>query len=171
MKSTIKRALFAAAVAALGAGAVGTALAQTSSAPSSAPAAGAHHGHFHHFGGQFVGTLLRATKQLNLTANQQASIKSILQSAHQGHQPGAAPQGPSLTVLGNPADPSFAAAVQNAQSKAQARIQQETTLAGQIYAVLTQQQQQQLPTVLASLQAQDAARRAQWAAKHAAGNG
>jgi hypothetical protein len=171
MKSTIQRALFTVAVAALGAGAVGTASAQaTTSAPGALPQQG-HHGHFHHFGGPFVGTLLRATKQLNLTATQQASIKSILHSAHQGHQPGAAPQCPGLTVLGNPADPNFAAAVQNAQSKAQARIQQETVLAGQIYAVLSQQQQQQLPTVLASLQAQDAARRAQWAAKHAAGNG
>jgi Spy/CpxP family protein refolding chaperone len=171
MKSTIQRALFAAAVAALGVGAVGTAAAQTSSAPSSAPTAGAHHGHFHHFGGPFVGTLIRATKQLKLTANQESSIKSILQAAHQGHHPGAAPQGPSMTVLGNPADPNYAAAVQNEQSKAQARIQKETALAGQIYAVLTPTQQQQLPTVLASLQAQDAARRAQWAAQHAAGTG
>jgi hypothetical protein len=171
MKSTIQRVLFAVAVATLGAGAVGTASAQTSSAPSATPQQGQHHGHFHHFGGRFVGTLLRATKQLNLSAQQQASIKSILQSAHQGHQPGAAPQGPSMTVLGNPADPNFAAAVQNAQSRAQVRLQQETTLAGQIYAVLNQQQQQQLPAVLASMQAKADAQRAQWAAKHAAGNG
>jgi Spy/CpxP family protein refolding chaperone len=171
MKSTIKRALFAVTVAMLGAGAVGTAYAQASSAPSATPPQGQHHGHFHHFGGRFVGTLLRATKQLNLTAQQQASIKAILQSAHQGHQPGAAPQGPSMTVLGNPADPNFAAAVQNAQSRAQVRLQQETTLAGQIYAVLNQQQQQLLPSVLASMQAKADAQRAQWAAKHAVGNG
>jgi Spy/CpxP family protein refolding chaperone len=173
MKSTIQRALFAVAVATLGAGAVGTASAQATAATSSAPAPqqGQHHGHFHHFGGRFVGTLLRATKQLNLTAQQQASIKTILQSAHQGRQPGAAPQGPGMTVLGNPADPNFAAAVQNEQSKAQGRIQKETALAGQIYGVLTPTQQQQLPTVLASLQAKADAQRAQWAAKHAAGNG
>jgi Spy/CpxP family protein refolding chaperone len=171
MKSTIQRVLLAVAVATLGAGAVGTASAQASSAPSATPPQGQHHGHFHHFGGRFVGTLLRATKQLNLTAQQQASIKSILQSAHQGHQPGAAHQGPSMTVLGNPADPNFAAAVQNEQSRAQVRLQQETTLAGQIYAVLNQQQQQQLPAVLASMQAKADAQRAQWAAKHAAGNG
>jgi Spy/CpxP family protein refolding chaperone len=170
MKSTIQRALLAVAVAALGAGAVGTAAAQsTSSAPNAAPP---HHGHFHrHFGGRFVGTLLQATKQLNLTTQQQASIKLILQNAHQKHQPGTAPQGPSMTVLGNPADPNFAAAVQNEQSRAQVRIQQETTLAGQIYGVLTPPQQQQLPTVLASLQAKADAQRAQWAAKRAAGNG
>ncbi len=171
MKSTIQRALLAVAVATLGAGAVGTASAQQ--APSSAPSATPqHHGHFHrHFGGRFVGTLLRATQQLNLTVQQQASIKTILHSAHQGYQQGAAPQGPSMTVLGNPADPNFAAAVQNEQSKAQVRIQKETVLAGQIYGVLTPTQQQQLPTVLASLQAKADAQRAQWAAKHAAGNG
>jgi Spy/CpxP family protein refolding chaperone len=172
MKSTIQRVLFAVAVATLGAGAVGTAAAQASSAPSATPQEGQHHGHFHHhFGGRFVGTLLRATQQLNLTTQQQASIKTILQTARQGRQPGAAPQGPSMTVLGNPADPNFAAAVQNEQSKAQVRIQRETALASQIYGVLTPTQQQQLPTVLASLQAKADAQRAQWAAKHAAGNG
>jgi hypothetical protein len=44
-------------------------------------------------------------------------------------------------------------------------------LAGEIYGVLTPTQQKQLPTVLASIQAQQQARRAAWAAKHAAGNG
>jgi hypothetical protein len=171
MKSTIQRALFAVAVVTLGAGAIGTASAQqASSAPNAVPQPGEHRGHFRHFGGPFVGPLLRATKQMNLSATQQASIKSILVSAHHAHQPGTAPEGPSLTVLGNPADPSYAAAVQTEQAKAQVRIQQETTLAGQIYAVLTSQQQQQLPAVLASLQAQQQARRAQWAAKHAGGN-
>ena len=47
--------------------------------------------------------------------HQDASCKS----AHQAHQPGALPQGPSMTVLGNPADPSFAAAVQNAAVEGQ----------------------------------------------------
>lgn len=170
MKSTIQRTLLAVAVAALGAGAVGTASAQ-SSAPIATPQQGPHRGHFHHFGGRFVGTLLRATTQLGLTAQQQQSIRDILQSARQGHQRGAVPQGPGMTVLGNPGDPNFAAAVQNEQSKAQVRIQEETALAGQIYGVLTPTQQQQLPTVLASLQAKADAQRAAWAAKHAAGNG
>lgn len=169
MKSTIQRALLAAVVATLGAGAIGTASAQSaSSAP--APQQGQHHGHSHHFGGRFVGPLLRATKQLNLTTQQQASIQTLVHTAHQGFQPGAAAQGPSMTVLGNPADPNFAAAVQNEQSRAQTRIQRETALASQIYAVLTPAQQQQLPSVLATLQAQAQARRAQWAARHAAGN-
>jgi Spy/CpxP family protein refolding chaperone len=171
MKSTIQRVLLAVAVATLGAGAVGTACAQsTSSAPGAAPTNGAHHGHFRHFGGRrFVGSLLRATKQLNLSTQQQSDIKNILSSARHTHQPGA--QHPALTVMGNPSDPGFASAVQGAAAEASNQIQRESALAGEIYGVLTPTQQKQLPTVLASIQAQQQARRAAWAAKHAAGNG
>jgi Spy/CpxP family protein refolding chaperone len=171
MKSSIQRVLLAVAVATLGAGAVGTACAQsTSSAPGTAPPNGAHHGHFRHFGGgQFVGSLLRATKQLNLSTQQQSDIKSILSSARHNHQPGA--QHSALTVTGNPSDPGFASAVQGAAADASNRVQQDSALAGQIYAVLTPQQQKLLPSVLASIQAQEQARRAAWAAKHGAGNG
>jgi hypothetical protein len=170
MKSTIQRVVLAVAVATLGAGALGTASAQTPPA-SSAPGAG-HHGHFHHFhGGRFVGTLLRATKQLGLTPGQQSDIQNILKSAHANLRPAATGTQPDLTVVGNPSHPEFAGAVQNAAAAASSRVQKESALAGQIYAVLTTAQQKQLPTVLASIQAQQQARRAQWAAKHAAGNG
>jgi hypothetical protein len=171
MKSTIQRVLLAVAVATLGAGAAGTASAQsTSSAPGTAPPNGTHHGHFHHFGsGRFVGSLLRATKQLNLSTQQQSDIKNILSNARHTHQAGA--QHPALTVMGNPSDPGFASAVQGAAADASNRVQKESALAGEIYGVLTPTQQKQLPTVLASIQAQQQARRAAWAAKHAAGNG
>lgn len=173
MKSTIQRVLCAVALATLGAGAVGTASAQTS---SSAPAAVAPHhmhgGHFRHFGGSpFVGSLLRATRQLNLLPAQQASIKTILSAARPTHQPGTQPQGLDITVLGNPGSQGYAAAVQGAQAAASARILKESTLAEQIYAVLSKSQQDELPTVLASIQAKEQARRAQWANKHATGNG
>jgi Spy/CpxP family protein refolding chaperone len=171
MKSTIQRGLLALAVATLGAAAVGTAAAQSaSSAPGTTPPSGAHRGHFRHFGGgRFVGSLLRAAKQLNLSAEQQSSIKNILTNARHTHQPGA--QNPALTVLGNPSDPGFASAVQGAAANASNQVQRESELAGQIYGVLTPQQQKQLPAVLASIQAQQQARRAAWTAKHAAGNG
>ena len=175
MKSTIQGVLFAVAVATLGAGVVGTACAQSAPAApgSSAPQQTHHRGHFGHFGGgRFLGSLLRATRQLNLTPDQQTSIKGILTSARQARQPGAQPQQPAMTVLGNPGDPGFASAVQGAQTAAAGRIQKESALAGQIYAVLNSTQRQQLPTVLASLQAKEQARRAAWAAKRAAsGNG
>jgi Spy/CpxP family protein refolding chaperone len=169
MKSTIKRVLVAVAVATVGAGAAGLAAAQTAAtAASSAPGAGPHHGHRHFGGGRFVGTLLRATKQLNLTADQQSTIKTLMKSAHT-HQ-GGPQQGADETVMGNPSDPGFASAVQNAQTTAATRVQRESALAGQIYGVLTTAQKNQLPTVLASLKAQDQARRAAWAAKHANAN-
>ncbi len=175
MKSTIQGLLVAVAVATLAAGTVGTACAQTtsSSAPGTAPPQHMHHGHFRGFGGsQVLGSLLRATRQLNLTPDQQTSIKGILASARQAHQPGAQSQQPAMTVLGNPGDPGFASAVQGAQTAAAGRIQKESALAGQIYAVLNSTQRQQLPSVLASIQAKQQARRAAWAAKHASsGNG
>jgi len=173
MNSTIQRVLFAAAVATIGAGAVGTASAQTSSAPaSSAPGAAQHgrHGH-HHFGGQFVGTLLRATKQLNLTAQQQSQIKTILEEAHPKHQAGTQPEHPAMTSVGNPADAGYASAVQSAQANATTRIQKETALQAQIYGVLNSTQKSQLPTVLAAMQAKEQARHAQWAAQHPAASG
>jgi Spy/CpxP family protein refolding chaperone len=171
MKSNSKRLLLAVAVATLGAGAVVTACAQsTSSAPVTTNPNGRHHGHFRHFGGgRFVGSLLRATKQLNLTTEQQSNIKTILSNARHGNQSGS--EHPALTVLGNPSDPGFASAVQGAAANASNRVQKESALAGQIYSVLTTTQRQQLPAVLASIQAKQDARRAAWAAKHAAGNG
>jgi Spy/CpxP family protein refolding chaperone len=168
MKTTIQGVLVAIAVATLGAGAVGTACAQSAPAApaSSAPQQTPHRGHFHRFGGSRVlGSLLRATRQLNLTPDQQTSIKGILTSARHAHQPGAQSQQPAMTVLGNPGDPGV-------QTAAAGRIQQESALAGQIYAVLNSTQRQQLPTVLASIQAKEQARRAAWAAKRASsGNG
>ncbi len=162
MKLTIQRALVVLAVAAFGAGAMGTAYAQSSPAAAGASPAshndrGAdrggrsgdrdgggdrgysrhdrghfrhhhHRGHFRNYraglrhfrggrGGQFarasggapfVGPLLRATRQLNLTSDQRTSLQAILKSARPtrqaGTQPAAQPQHPAMTVLGNPGD-------------------------------------------------------------------
>jgi hypothetical protein len=179
MKSTIQRVLVALAVATLGAGAVGTASAQTSSsAPGTAPPHHGHHGHFRGFGGSpFLGTLLRATKQFSgqyaLTTAQQSQIKTILQGARPAHQPGAQPQGLGITVIGDPHNGSYPTAIQNAITAATARINKDSALAAEIYNdVLLPAQQGQLETVLAAMQAKEQARRAAWAAKHASsGNG
>jgi hypothetical protein len=179
MKSTIQGVLFVAAVATLGAGAVGTACAQSAPAApaSSAPQQAHHRGHFRHFGSPFLGSLLRATRQLNgqyvLTSAQQAQIKTLLQGARPARQPGAAPRGLGITVTGDPGNSSYPAAVQDAITAATNRINKESTLAAEIYNhVLTKPQQGQLETVLASIQAKEQARRAAWAAKHASsGNG
>jgi Spy/CpxP family protein refolding chaperone len=173
MKSTIQAVLFAVALGTLGAGAVGTACAQSAPAAGSAPQQQMHfREHFRRFGGwRFVGSLLRATRQLNLTPDQQTSIKGIMASTRHTHQAGTQAQQPGMTVLGNPGDPGFAAAVQSAQAAAAGRIQKESALAGQIYAVLNSAQRQELPVVLATIQAKEQARRVSWAAKHNSGNG
>jgi hypothetical protein len=171
MKSTIQRVLFAVALATLGAGAVGTASAQTtSSAPGAAPQ---HHfrGHHHHFGGPLVGPLLQATKQLGLTAQQQSVIQGYLKAAHQPHQAGAQAQGPGITVLADPGNQNYASAVAAVQAAAGARVAKEQQLAELIYNELSSAQKTQLPTVLAAMQAKEQARRAAWAAKHTTSNG
>ena len=182
MKSTIQRVLLAVAVATLGAGAVGMASAQSpSSAPGTSPPHRMHRGQFRHFGGSpFVSSLLRATRQLGktpqtqqlaLSSTQQADIKQILAAARPHHQPGTEPQRPGITVLGDPGSQGYAAAVQAAEAAATARIQEQTALAQQIWGVLSPGQQGAVPAILASIQAKEQARRAQWAARHAAANG
>jgi Spy/CpxP family protein refolding chaperone len=148
-----------------------------------------HHGrgHHRHFGGgrfagsfggaPFVGSLLRATRQLDLTAAQRDSLRSILQSARPTRQPGAQsqaaaqPQRAALTVLGNPGDPGYAAAVQRAEADASSRIQKQSALAGKIYAVLTPAQQKQLPSVLASMQSREQSRGGRWGGRRGDDNG
>jgi hypothetical protein len=136
------------------------AAAQTTSPPPTTTAPGKHWGHMR--GSMFLGTLLRATKQLNLTSDQQASIKSILQGARAQHQGNPI----DMAVAGNPGDANFATAIQSAKTNAVNRVQRDSDLAVQIYNQLNTQQKQQLPTVLASMKAAAAQRRAQWMQQH-----
>jgi Spy/CpxP family protein refolding chaperone len=153
--------------------AAGVASAQTTTpsttTTTTAPATG-HKWHRHH-GGFMLGMTLHATKQLNLTADQQASIKTILSTARAQAKAAHAANASSvdMTVLANPGDPNYATALQSAKTLASTRIQNQSELQGQIYNVLTAQQKAQLPTVLASMKAQAAQRRAAWEQKHATG--
>jgi hypothetical protein len=62
--------------------------------------------------------------------------------------------------------------VEGAANDAVNRVHNESLVAAQIYGVLNPQQVQQLPAVLASIQAKEQARRAAWAAKrNNSGNG
>jgi Spy/CpxP family protein refolding chaperone len=172
MKLNRNVGLLVLAVASIG-GAAGVAYAQ-STAPATtttttAPARDGHRWHGHHGGGLLVGMTLRAAKQLNLTADQQASIKTILTTARaQAKAARASGQAPvDLAVLGNPGDPNYATALQSAKTLAATRIQNESELQGQIYNVLTAEQKAQLPTVLATMKAQAQQRRAVWEQRHA----
>jgi Spy/CpxP family protein refolding chaperone len=146
-----------------------TAPAASTSTTTTTPAEG--HKWHRHRGGFLLGMTLRATKQLNLTADQQASIKQILSTARaQAKAARASGQAPiDMTVLGNPGDPNYAAALQSAKTLAANRIQSESEIQGQIYNVLTAEQKAQLPTILASMKAEAAQRRATWEQKHATG--
>jgi Spy/CpxP family protein refolding chaperone len=175
MKLNRNVGLLAVAIASLS-GAAGIAYAQstTSSSTTATTTAPAEaHGKWHHRGGGFLlGMTLRATKQLNLTADQQASIKQILSTARaQAKAARAAGPAVDMTVLGNPGDPNYATALQSAKSLASTRIQNESEIQAQIYNVLTAEQKAQLPTVLASLKAQAAQRRATWEQNHQSTSG
>jgi Spy/CpxP family protein refolding chaperone len=157
------------AVASIGiGGAVGIASAQTPAPATSTPRPG-HDWHGHRGGGMLLGMTVRATRQLNLTAEQKASIDSILANAR-AQMKAAQTSGQSpvdMTVLANPGDPNYATALQNIKTRAANRIQTESELQGQVYNVLTAEQKAQLPTVLASMKAEAAQRRANWGQKHA----
>jgi Spy/CpxP family protein refolding chaperone len=174
MKLNRNVGLLVLAVASIG-GAAGVAYAQTTAPATTTTTTAPEHGggmwHRHHGGGLLVGMTLRATKQLNLTADQQASIKTILTTARaQAKAARASGQAPfDMAVLGNPGDPNYATALQSAKTLAATRIQSQSELQSQIYNVLTAQQKAQLPTVLATMKAQAQQRRAVWEQRHATG--
>jgi periplasmic protein CpxP/Spy len=168
MKLNRNVGLLVLAIASIG-GAAGIVSAQTTSSSTTtttAPTTG-HKWHGHH-GGFLLGMTLRATKQLNLTADQQASIKTILSTARAqakaAHAANAATV--DMTVLGNPGDANYATELQSAKTLAANRLETESQLQGQIYNVLTPAQKAQLPTVLAAMKAKAAARRAAWSQAH-----
>lgn len=175
MKLNRTLGLLLAAAATVGTGAAVAAATTTSTAAPAAPAAttpapGGRHWHHRH-GGMLVGVMLRATRQLNLTADQQAAIKGILSNARAQHQAaagtaGVATAGVDIVTLGNPGDPNYAAALQNARTAAANRLQKEVDLQGQIYNVLTADQKAKLPQVLADMKSKAEQRRAAWAQQH-----
>jgi Spy/CpxP family protein refolding chaperone len=163
MKFNRKFGLLAVALASIGTGVAAAAAAETDAATSAAaPAPGAGHWHHHARGSMLVGALVHATKQLDLTAEQQQSIKTILSTARAQREANAQASPLDLTVLANPGDPNYPTALQNAKTLAADRIQRESELQNQIYNVLTPQQKTKLPQVLADMKAKFQQRRAAW---------
>jgi Spy/CpxP family protein refolding chaperone len=167
MKLNRTLGLLLVATATVGAGAAAAAAAVSTSAvastapstASTAPAPGGRHWHHRH-GGMLVGVMLRATRQLNLTAEQQAAIKGILSNARAQHQAAAGSGNVDLMTLANPGDPNYSAALQNATAAAASRFQSQVQLQGQIYNVLTADQKAKLPQVLAEMKSRAEQRRA-----------
>lgn len=174
MKLNRTLSLLLVATATVGAGAA-VAAASTTTTPSAtaitttAPAAGGKHWHHgHRGGGMLVGVMLRATRQLNLTADQEASIRSILSNARAQRQADAGTAPIDMMTLANPGDPNYATALQSAKAAAAARLQNEVQVQGQIYNVLTADQKARLPQVLADMKTRLEARRAAWQEQHGA---
>jgi Spy/CpxP family protein refolding chaperone len=136
-------------------GVAGAVMGQTtgsSSSSSGGPVAGQWH---HHGRGMMLGGgLLRAVHQLNLTPAQQQSVHTILTAARSQFQAERkAGGGPDFTVLSNPGDPNYATAMQELQTRMTNRIQEQSQTELAIYKVLTTEQQQQLPQILAAMKA------------------
>jgi Spy/CpxP family protein refolding chaperone len=131
----------------------GAVMGQTSGSSSSG---GAVAGQWHHHGhGMMVGGgLLRAVHQLNLTPAQQQSVHTILTAARSQFQAERkAGGGPDIVVLSNPGDPNYSNAMQDLQARMANRIQEQSQTQQAIYKVLTPEQQQQLPQILAAMKA------------------
>lgn len=109
---------------------------------------------------------MAALRQLDLSAEQQQSIRSLMQNARQQAKANASGQSVDRSALENPGDPNYAAAVSNAETTATKRIQQESYLKSQIYNLLTADQKAKLPQVLADMKAQAEQRRTEWQQKH-----
>jgi Spy/CpxP family protein refolding chaperone len=170
MKLNRTLGLLLVATATVGAGA---AVAAVSTAPTTAttstattPAPGGRHWHHRH-GGMLVGVMLRATRQLNLTADQQTTIKGILSAARAQHE-AAGTASVDMLTLANPGDANYATALQNAKAAAATRLQNQVELQSQIYNVLTADQKAKLPQVLADMKSKAQARRAAWQQQHGA---
>src|SRR5882724_4054108 len=171
MKLNRTLGLLLVATATVGAGAAVAAVSTTpttaATTTSTAPAPGGKHWHHRH-GGMLVGVMLRATRQLNLTADQETSIKGILSTARAQHHSAAGTPAIDMLTLANPGDPNYATALQSAKTAAATRLQSQVELQGQIYNVLTADQKAKLPQVLADMKTKAEARRAAWQQQHGA---
>jgi Spy/CpxP family protein refolding chaperone len=101
----------------------------------------------------------RAVHELKLTPEQRTGIRSILTASRQQHAASAQSGRPDFAALLNPGSPNHAVAVQAAQTRAAARVQQRSEIETSVYDLLTPDQKAQLQTVLAGVQTQMQQRR------------
>lgn len=171
MKLNRTLGLLLVATATVGAGAAVAAVSTTSTpaatTAATTPAPGGKHWHHRH-GGMLVGVMLRATHQLNLTTEQQTTIKGILSAARAQQGSAAGTASVDVMTLANPGDPNYATALQNAKTAAATRLQKQVELQSQIYNVLTADQKAKLPQVLADMKTKAEQRRAAWQQQHGA---
>jgi periplasmic protein CpxP/Spy len=129
------------------------------SSDTSSQASGGDHWHRHHHGP--AGRFMHVLKQLNLSAEQQTQIKSILAASKpQFRSLGAGMRSNAEAMAAMPpTDPGYPALLATAKANAAARIQQMSDVKAQIFAVLTPAQQEQIPRIIA-------ADKAKWQQRH-----
>jgi len=115
--------------------------------------------HFHHGEVLRNAPFMRAIHQLNLSADQLATIKNYEEAVRLQAKTNAA-SSLDVNALANPGDPSYAAAIATAKIVAVNRIQKLSDLELQIYGVLSSDQQARLPQVLADMKANHTQHRA-----------
>ncbi len=115
--------------------------------------------HWHHRHMMLSAGLLRAFHQMDLSPQQRQNVKSILAAVRQQAMAQRQAAGaPDFTVLSNPGDPNYPAALQVLQARVAQRIQRASETELQLYNVLTPEQKAQLPQVLADIKARKAQR-------------
>lgn len=135
--------------------ACGTAMAATTATPAAEGHAAVSPRHFHHSEMMENMSFIHAIHQLNLTPEQRTTIQGYLDTARQQAKENAASR-VDMSVLANPGDPNYAAAVAAAKSNAANRIQAMSDLDVQVYGVLTSEQKSKLPQELADMSAKRA---------------
>ena len=154
MRNRTKWLMVALAMTGVAGGVMEQASGSSGSSGSNASTSGSGHWHHHGLGMMVGGGLLHAVHQLNLTAAQQQSVHTILTAARSQFAAERKAGGrPDFTVLSNPGDPNYAAAMKDLQTRLCNRIQEQSQTEQAIYKVLTPEQQQQLPQVLAAMKA------------------
>jgi periplasmic protein CpxP/Spy len=129
------------------------------STDTTSQASGRHYWHRHQHGP--AGRFMHVLKQLNLSAEQQTQIKSILAASKPQFQSLGAVMRSNAEAMAamSPTDPGYPALLATAKANAAQRIQQMSDVKAQIFAVLTQAQQEQIPQIIA-------ADKAKWQQRH-----
>jgi Spy/CpxP family protein refolding chaperone len=135
----------------------------SASATPATPSAGHRWHGRHHHGFQHV------LSKLNLTEAQKAEVKSIYAQSRPRFQALMADSRSTRESLATtmPTDvAAYESLLAKAKSHAADRVQLESDVWGQVYAVLTPEQQQQIPGVVAAEKAARATRKASWQGQH-----
>ena len=140
--------------------------------PADAPAADAPAGgHGWHHGMRGFGGMGFVLHKLNLSADQKAQIKALMQSQKSEFESlrSAAQANRQALATTPPTDPGYPALIQTAQQNAAKRIELMSQTWKQVYeSVLTQEQRAQIPGIVAAAQAKRRARIEAWKSQHAA---